>query len=617
MRPIHIVAEHSGHAAPITHVDIRRDGTRIATSSYDGTVVIWDIADRTNLVALSRLEHRRLVNAACWNPYDLSLIATASADKSVAVWHVSDSGHLDLISQSIRHTDDINSVAWLPDGERFICVSGDGRATMWHGISGTFIATVAAHAAHCVAVAVSRTGTVATVGEDGLVSVFAPDRVHEPRQRHYDCSVEGCAWSSDGSRLAIARDDGVVDILSPDLANLMSLSLSSSAARSVGWSADDGTLVVGSYDGAVRLVDLTDRTVRLVRDDRMWPRSVCVVGDLVAVGSFDSMPYLVNLHTAQQRRLDRQPTHGPNALAAAGGRLHIGCDSGLVVSLAGYPTADDPVTAVRASKSPILSLAAAGRTLYAGTYSGRVVRLDGEFIATSESFGAPLPSLLVHADAVIAGTYNGELLQIDPQDVTLRERRAAHDGSIKSLAPFAGDAFVSGATDRVVRLGSAKDRQSLWEHGNLVNAVASIPGYVVASASRDRTVRVGHLRLEADGWALRDTVTLTGPDESVKCVGLLGSAAAPVVLAGSYDFGLYTWHVPTEYGTSLRSGRLLAQFDQGLSTICRISADLVAVAGWDGRIVLVGLDSGEPVVRREHRIDDLVEHAQLSGARRS
>jgi WD40 repeat protein len=409
MRPISVVAGHTGHAAPITHVDLRGDGTRLATSSYDGTVAIWDVTDRRAPVELCRLEHRRLVNSASWNPYNLNLIATASADKSVAVWHISDTGHVDLISQSIRHTDDINSVAWLPDGERFICVSEDGRATMWDGISGRFLATVAAHAAHCMAVATSRAGTVATVGEDGLVAVFSPDGGAGAYQRRYESSVEGCAWSHDGSRLAIARDDGVVDILSTDLTVLSSLPLSSSAARAVAWSGDGNTLVVGSYDGGVHLVDLTDGAVRVVRDERMWPRSLCLVGDTIAVGSFWSMPHLLNLRTGEQIPLESRPTHGPNALAAADGRLHVGCDSGLVVSLAVDPSAGDGVTAVRASTSPVLSLAAAGPALYAGTYSGRIVRVDANALPTSEPAGAPLPSLVVFADTVVAGTYGGEL----------------------------------------------------------------------------------------------------------------------------------------------------------------------------------------------------------------
>ena len=85
MRAIDVPAVPPGHAAPITNVALRPDGQRIATSSYDGTVIIWDPRAAGELRPLSRLRHRRLVNAAAWNPARPGLLATASADKTAAM----------------------------------------------------------------------------------------------------------------------------------------------------------------------------------------------------------------------------------------------------------------------------------------------------------------------------------------------------------------------------------------------------------------------------------------------------------------------------------------------------------------------------------------------------
>ncbi|MFF3215496.1 hypothetical protein ACFYYB_33290 [Streptomyces sp. NPDC002886] len=81
-------------------------------------MLIWDTTDPTQPIQTTRLHHRRLVNASSWNPVDPALLATASADKSVAVWRIPDEGPADLVNVLARHTDDINSVAWMPDGER-------------------------------------------------------------------------------------------------------------------------------------------------------------------------------------------------------------------------------------------------------------------------------------------------------------------------------------------------------------------------------------------------------------------------------------------------------------------------------------------------------------------
>lgn len=152
-------------------------------------------------------------------------------------------------------------------------------------------------------------------------------------------------------------------------------------------------------------------------------------------------------------------------------------------------------------------------------------------------------------------------------------------------------------------------RSRLWEHGNLVNAVAVLGAGVAASASRDHTVKAGRIARLPDGtWRAQCVQTLLGPDESVKCVALMGSAERPVVLAGSYDFGLYAWQVDfDEAAATLASGRVVDHFAQGVSCMLRLDDATVAVAGWDGRVLLVGVDSaGLPVVERSLHLGELL-----------
>ena len=179
----------------------------------------------------------------------------------------------------------------MPDGRRLVCVSEDGRATLWDGIDGRFIAAIGSHDAHCMAVSVSSSGLVATVGEDGLVAVQGVDSPSISARRTYECSIEGCARSHSGDHLAVARDDGRVDILYPSLEKWRPLAVSTSAARTVAWSDDDSILVVGAYDGLVHFASAwsdgsSGEPANTVWDNaRAWPRSVAVSGWAVAVGS--------------------------------------------------------------------------------------------------------------------------------------------------------------------------------------------------------------------------------------------------------------------------------------------------------------------------------------------
>ncbi|GGM24078.1 WD40 repeat domain-containing protein [Micromonospora yangpuensis] len=628
MRVIDLDEHPGGHAAPVTHVALRPAGDRLATCSYDGTVLVWDTADPTAPVARHRLRHRRLVNAAAWHPTDAGVLATASADKTVAVWRLADDEPPSLLNTLARHTDDVNSVAWLPDGERLVCVSEDGRATLWHAVDGTFLGEVGAHAAHCMAVAASRHGLVATVGEDGLVSVYDLVGSDAPARRTYDVSVEGCAWSRSGKILAVARDDGRVDLLTTQLDLLLSMAVSTSAARTVDWSDDDSCLVVGAYDGSVHVFDVCGQRLRRIDDARVWPRSVAVGRGLIAAGSFATGPHLFDLSTGAELAGPVGVTHGPNALAWTGSELLVGCDSGLVLAV-------DPQTSAtrgrQVTDGPILSLATHRGVTYAGTYAGTVLSWrdtpDGGPVGRVD-LRAPVPALCATADGVVAGTYQGDLVAVtDGDDGSVAGdgdgRRVGgggdpvgagvglpHGGSVKSLVALPGG-FLSASTDRTVAVGTRTDRRVLWEHGNLVNAVAALGPTVVASASRDHTVKVGRLVRDGSGWRVVERQTLLGPDESVKCVGLLGDPDRPTVLAGSYDFGLYAWTVDwADTSASLRSGRLLAEFRQGLSCIAALDSHRVAVAGWDGTILVVALDgSGEPYVQRAFTVAGLLRQS--------
>jgi toxoflavin biosynthesis protein ToxC len=608
MRAIDIPLVETGHSAPITHVALRADGQLLATSSYDGTALVWDTQDPRGLRPLIRLAHRRLVNAVAWNPVRPWLLATASADKTAVVWELAGQ-EARIVSVLARHRDDINSVAWLPDGQRLACVSEDGDATIWDALSGRFLDSLISHTAHCMMVDCSSEGLVATVGEDGMVAVIDPE-AGITQTRTYPASVEGCAWSHSGQLLAVARDDGLVDVLDRDLAQICSIPVSSSATRAVAWSDDDDQLIVGAYDGRVHFVSADGRRLGWFDDDRLWPRSVTAANGVVVAGSFWSAPFVLDQLSRTIRAEPALPTHGPNAIAVRGEReLIIGCDSGRLVSVdlpalltdASRPALSRSHRVEPVTRGPILSLATCGDQVAAGTYSGQIATIGpgDDDVELGDGVGAPLPAILCGPDLIIAGTYDGELVAVDSKTLVPLARERPHAGSVKALAWLGAGVFVSGATDRAVAVGTLTQRQVLWEHGNLVNSVAVLGGpddAVVASASRDHTVKVGWITREPGGrWRVRRVETLIGPDESVKCVSLLGSTAAPVVLAGSYDFGIYAWSLgPDRAGGALRDGVLVSTYGQGLSCMCRIDTRMAAVAGWDGRVAVLALQGQSP-----------------------
>src|SRR2546429_2092779 len=101
------------HRSPITSVEWSPDGSVIATGSYDGTVKLWEWQpdperDSQQLTVRHTFVHRRLVNGVRWSRSG-RLLASSSADHSCRIWDVD---RLACVGVLVRHTDDVNSMAW-------------------------------------------------------------------------------------------------------------------------------------------------------------------------------------------------------------------------------------------------------------------------------------------------------------------------------------------------------------------------------------------------------------------------------------------------------------------------------------------------------------------------
>lgn len=609
MRPISLGESPAGHAAPITHVAFAPDGAWLASSSYDGSVVIWRRHAGAEVAPVARIRHRRLVNAASWSPEHPGLLATASADKTVGLWRFDPAtGAVEAIGRLARHTDDVNAVAWLRDGERLVTVSEDSTSLLWDAQSGRFLGRVTSHSGHCMGVAASAAGLVLTVGEDGEVFVGDVDRPSRNRRRRFLTSIEGCAWSPDGKTAALACDDGRLRVVSAELDLLEEIEVSPSAVRAVAFATDgSGRLVVGSYDASVQV--LLDKAIEARRaGGRQWPRSLDTHGDTVAVGSFASSPVLLALDGLRPENDGGPATHGPNALAADGGRIAVGLDSGGVLVI---PRDDlalgrlDEATVHTVSDDPVLSVAPAPGGWLAGTYGGAVHRLaPGGAHPAAVDLGAPVPSLAGRGGRALAGTYGGETVELGLSDgLSVRSRAQRHEGSVKSIAWEAAGWAISGATDGCVRRfePEAGEDDLLWVHGNLVNAVATDSRGLIASASRDRLVRVG--------LAGSRPATLLGADESLKAVAVMGTGRNVVVIGGSYDFACYGWAFELGDSPDARAGSIVFEADQAISSLVALDATTAVAASWDGTLRLVELAVDRLVPGRAVSVDDLVASA--------
>ncbi|CAB1333673.1 unnamed protein product [Coregonus sp. 'balchen'] len=109
------------HCNEVWFCKFSNDGTKLATGSKDTTVIVWHVnTENHQLKLMKTLEgHAYGVSNLAWSPDDTYLIACGPDDCSeLWLWNVQTGELRTKMSQS--HEDSLTSVAWNPDGKRFV-----------------------------------------------------------------------------------------------------------------------------------------------------------------------------------------------------------------------------------------------------------------------------------------------------------------------------------------------------------------------------------------------------------------------------------------------------------------------------------------------------------------
>ena len=115
-----------GHADGVTSASYSPDCRRIATSSYDGTAIIWDAMTGGREIAL--IGHDNVVSSAVYSP-DCRYIVTSSWDKTAIIWDAI-TGEQECVLRG--HTDRVTSASYSPDGRHIVTSSDDKTARIWY-----------------------------------------------------------------------------------------------------------------------------------------------------------------------------------------------------------------------------------------------------------------------------------------------------------------------------------------------------------------------------------------------------------------------------------------------------------------------------------------------------
>jgi WD40 repeat protein len=124
------------HSSDVTSVAFSHNSTRLASTSEDSTVKIWDASSGACLQTLEG--HSSEVTSVAFS-HDSTRLASASWDSTVKIWDAS-SG---MCLQTLKgHISDVTSVAFSHDSTRLASASDDSTVKIWDASSGACLQTL-------------------------------------------------------------------------------------------------------------------------------------------------------------------------------------------------------------------------------------------------------------------------------------------------------------------------------------------------------------------------------------------------------------------------------------------------------------------------------------------
>ena len=220
------------HSRSVNSVVADPAGKFVASAAWDSTVRVFDV--RNGLEVACYAGHRKPVNAIAYHP-EGQIIISGGWEGIIRVWDSFNKKELAVLS---AHSKSIRALAFSPTGRHYVSASLDGAIKLWSAISNLEVGGFYGHALPISKCTFSRNGLeLVTVSEDKRVKLFSGN-LGKPLVDFGDSKmswVSSIAFSPTGDMLAHAYHNGTVKVTQPDSQPVATLTGHSSSANVVLW----------------------------------------------------------------------------------------------------------------------------------------------------------------------------------------------------------------------------------------------------------------------------------------------------------------------------------------------------------------------------------------------
>ncbi|MDX3456117.1 WD40 repeat domain-containing protein [Streptomyces sp. ME02-8801-2C] len=616
----------AGHTGAVYLTTFSPNGRLLATASYDRTVRLWDVSDRTRPKPLGKplVANESWVSSAVFSPDGRTLVS-AGDDGTIHRWDVTDPAHPRPLGTPLDgRGGTIYLIAFSPDGRTLAAASEDHSVRLWNMTAParpTLLSTLTGADAAVRAIAFSHDGRrLAAGGDDNAIRLYDVSKPRNPKR--YDTKLTGhtdlvhsVAFSPDGRTLASGAADDTIrlwDVSDPEHAAQVGAPLTghTDAIWSVAFNPAGTMLAAASADSTASLWNVSDPQYPSQVGEsltgssgEMYALGFSPDGRTLATGSGDSKVRLWSLPTSDM--IGRIGVFRPD-----GKLLATGSRDGQVrlwnVERPGHPVAQgEPFTPGEGEvRTPVFS--SDGRTLALAAGNSTVQLWNVGDPKHPVAWAPPVQLKTRFADSV-AFSPDGRTLATAYKDFTVQLWDASDPAHLRRLGPqltgYRGyvDGFVFSRDGRTLATASADGTIRLWNvtdparatllgkvlrgHSGPVNELAYSPdGRTLASGSDDGTVRLWDVTDPADVHSLGSP--LTGHTEAVESLSF--SPDGKVLASGGNDNAVLLWDVSdpsraTSIGQSMnpnaKTGNFLAFSPRG--GIVGVSSGPDTVRLWD------------------------------------